>query len=410
MASSTIGAAAGSHPTTHPELAEVFLRLCRQHLHQAVGEAPDEPARVALSRRGIDRAMAVALPLGLLFDCGQMRACLAQQGFTPAEVRAAELAADPRLPGRLIGPVRDPSGQIVTLWALDVQGRRPRLLFHRPWKHRVPVVGLEVALPAVAGGSLPLVLVEDILDAMLLHGMGFTRAAAVAGSFAEMTPARWESLARSGVDSVVLVPPPGSENTSILEQTLDHAYRAAAAPAISVWDPGQKGRCRSLNQWLQRRGTEALEAAIGRRALPGYSAKARLLIGRHRPAAGWNQSARQAAWAEAVNFYRARLPFGVEALDQWFVPPVVSELAITWDVNRFCPAESQPVVLSPPVADRAGESSPGSPGGETSQAQAGLQAGQQPGHPLPDRARRTALSAGYCPLHHCHPLACFCFD
>ncbi len=371
MAASTAHAAEPCAQTAgRPDLAEAFLRLCCEHLHEAA-DAPDEPARVFLSRRGIDRSMAIRLPLGLAFDCGQMRARLVEQGFTPAEVRAAELAADPRLPGRLIGPVRDPNGHMVTLWALDMHGRRPRLLFHRPWKHRVPVGGLDVALAAVAPGTAPLVLVEDLLDAMLLQGMGLAHAAAVAGCLAEMTPARWESLARLGVGSVVLVVRPGAEAHPMMERALDQAYQAAAAPAISVCTPWQKAPCRSLNEWLQRRGVEALQAAIGRRALPGYSVKARLLLNRHRPATGWNEAARRAAWAEAASFYRARLPFGVAPLDQWFVPPVASELTITWDASRFCPAEPQP----PPA-------------------------------PM----RRRPASPGRCPLHHCDPLACFCFD
>lgn len=412
MASSTAHAVPScTQAPVRPELAEAFLRMCCEHLHEAAADAPDEPARLALSRRGIDRSMAIRLPLGLLFDCTQMRKRLAQQGFTPAEVRETELAADPRLPGRLIGPVRDPKGQLVTFWALDVHGRRPRLLFHRPWKHRVPVVGLEVALPAVAGGKAPLVLVEDILDAMLLHGMGFAQAAAVAGSFAEMTPARWELLAQLGVDSVVVVVlPPGSDKGPKLERAIDQAYQAAAAPVIWVWTPRQKGACRSLNDWFQRRGIEALEAAIGRHAVPGYSAKARLLLARHRPATGWTEAARRAAWAEAVRFYQARTPFGVEPLEQWFVSPLVAELAITWDVGRFRPAETERVSASLPATGHLAESSQTAATTEASQSQAEPQAGRQTEKTPSHRVRRTAIPAGYCPLHHCDPLACFCFD
>ena len=392
-----------------PELAEAFLRLCCEYLHTAAPQAMAEPVRTWLARRGIDRSMAIRLPLGLLFDCAQMRSALARQGFTKEEIRASELAADPRLPGRLMGPVRDADGNIVTFWALDVQDRRPRLLFHRAWKHRVPAVGLEVALPALSGKTAPLVLVEEIVDAMLLHGTGFARAAAVGGSFAEMTTQRWEALARLGVGSVALVLLPRPETAGTLERALDQAYQATAAPSVQVLFSWQKGPRRTLNEWFQRRGPQALEAAIDRRALPGYTAKARLMLDRHRPAAGWDDHARRAAWAEAVRFYQARLAFGVEPLERWFVPPVASELAIAWDLARFRPADTEP---RPAAANQDPSATPPQTpqDAEPATVQSQAQSPQEAPRPSPAPQPPTATSLRYCPLHHCDHLACFCFD
>ncbi len=355
--------------------------------------------------------MAVRLPLGLLYDCAQMRAAMAEQGFPQDQVRASELAADPRLPGRLIGPVRDAAGQLVTFWALDLGAGRPKLLFHRAWRHRVPVVGLDVAAQAANKGQSPLVLVEDILDALLLHSLGFACAAAIAGSFAEMTEARWQSLAEIGIGSVVLLVPPAPRIDGALERSLDLAYQAKPAPEVHVLFPGKKGPRRSLNEWLQRCGVEALEAAIRRRALPGYTAKARFLLARHRPADGWTDEARRAAWAEAVRFYQARIPFGVESLERWFVPPVETELGIAWDIARFRSAAAVPAAAQPPPKRTAAQpsGSRSDAGREPASAQAlaqdlGPAAEQNP--PAP----RRAASLGYCPLHRCDPLACFCFD
>lgn len=412
MASSTAHAADSSLPSSgaRPELAESFLRVCREHLQEGVGDEAAELARVGLARRGIDRPMAIRLPLGLLFDCAQMRRRLAEQGFTKEQIGASELAADPRLPGRLLGPVRDAVGKIVTFWALDLQGRRPRVLFHRPWKLRVPVVGLEMALPALAGGTRPLVLVEEILDAMLLQGMGFARAAAVGGAFAEMTSVRWESLAQLGVGCVVLVGRPGSATDIISEQALDQAYQATAAPSIQVFVPRQKGPRGTLNEWLQRRGVAALEAGIAQRALPGYTAKARLLLGRHRPVGGWNDDARRAAWAEAVRFYHARLAFGVELLEQAFVPPLVSELGIAWDLARFRSAQSEriPWALTNQEPSDKPPQTPveAAPAAWRSQEQSERLAAKRPA----TDPRLAASSPRFCPLHHCDQLACFCFD
>ncbi len=275
----------------------------------------------------------------------------------------------------------------------------------------MPVVGLDVAAQAANKGQSPLVLVEDILDALLLHSLGFACAAAIAGSFAEMTEARWQSLAEIGVGSVVLLVPPAPRIDGALERSLDLAYQAAAAPEVHVLFPWKKGPRRSLNEWLQRCGVAALEAAIRRRALPGYTAKARFLLARHRPADGWTDEARRAAWAEAVRFYQARIPFGVESLERWFVPPVETELGIAWDVARFRPAAAAPAPAQPPPERAAAQPSGNRPDGgpEPALAQAlaqdlGPAAEQNP--PAP----RRASSPGYCPLHRCDPLACFCFD
>ena len=135
-----------------------------------------------------------------------MRAALAQADFTREEIRTSGLLADPRLPGRLVGPITDQTGRIVSFWAWDPTGQPPRWLYlKQDWKRQVGLYGIDVALPATADGTRNLLVVEEILDALLLHSHGLLQAAAIGGSAREMTSDRWHRLAAMGVRCATLI-------------------------------------------------------------------------------------------------------------------------------------------------------------------------------------------------------------
>ncbi|MCR4410904.1 MAG: hypothetical protein NUV77_00600 [Thermoguttaceae bacterium] len=365
-------------------LYEAFFDECRRFLHDPSSrEGYGKKAWACLAREGLTKELVARTPIGLLGDCSQMRARLVERGFSPQEVRESELAADPRLPGRLVGPIRDAQGEIVAFWARDPEGQSPRFLFKGDWKRQTPAIGLEVALPVVADGSLGLLLVEEIFDALWLQAQGFLGVAAVGGSLADLTSARWEAMASLGVGCVTLAPRGGRSADRLLENALDSAYAARRAPAVLVLPPDAWGEFRSINDLVRRGGIEGLCSALDRGVVHGYDRKARLLLARHRNGSVWTESSKLAAWNEAVRFYRQRTRAGVEDLDEFFVPPIAVELGIRWDLARFCPADPTP--------------------------RSGVEA-ETPGIPSPPDRTHSQLPRGYCPIHRCHPLECFCFD
>ncbi len=365
-------------------LYEAFLDVCCQFLHDPSSRPGyGEKAWACLAREGLTKELVARTPIGLLGDCASMRARLVERGFSSQEVREAELAADPRLPGRLVGPIRDAQGQIVAFWARDPEDQSPRFLFKGDWKRTTPAIGLDVALPVVADGSLGLLLVEEIFDALLLQALGFSGVAAIGGPLADLTATRWEAMAAMGIGCVTLAPKGGRSANRMLETALDHAYAARRAPAVLVLPPEAWGEFRSINDLVRRGGLEWLGSALDRGVVHGYDQKARRMLARHRDGSVWTHSGKLAAWNEAVRFYHQRTRAGVEDLDEFFVPPIAAELGIRWDRTRFCPA------------DRPTPS--------------GVEA-ETPDLSSPPEQTKSRLPEGYCPIHRCDPLRCFCFD
>ena len=130
---------------------------------------------------------------------------LLRDGFSADEIRASNLLADSRLPGRVVGPIRDASRRIVSFWAKQPQHLEHSLYLSSDWKEQAGVFGLDEAYPVVAYGRHDLVLVEDFWDAILLHSHGCLGVGAIGTSPAEIGPRRWERLDELGIHRVTLV-------------------------------------------------------------------------------------------------------------------------------------------------------------------------------------------------------------
>ncbi len=242
-------------------LETYFTHACQLLRHGDSGDAAVRRARAWLTRRGVEPDRLDRLPVGVVPDVATMETELREAGFHPAEIEASNLLADARLSGRLVGAIRDPRSQIVSFWARHPEGRPPKYLIKGPWKDAISVFGLDIALPAINGGPGGLVLIDDLLDAVLLHQLGLLPVAAIGGSGFQMTPARWQRLAELGVSRVALVlrgPDAGEEASAAVEA----ARIAEWAPHVYVVAPDRFAAAGGLLKWVRWHGCEAVHDAI----------------------------------------------------------------------------------------------------------------------------------------------------
>ncbi len=190
-------------------------------------------ARSWLEDQGFDRGDLDCLPVGLFVDCDLTRQWLLESSFTPPEIDASALAADPRLCGRLVGPIRDPWGEIVSLWARHPLDRPPRMLIKGKWKDRVGLFGLDVALRPASGGRESLLVVERLVDAVFLQSRGLANVAAIGGPLKELSRRRWERLCAAGVRRVTLVRSSRDAEIRGLTRALRNASRCK--PPVEVF-------------------------------------------------------------------------------------------------------------------------------------------------------------------------------
>jgi hypothetical protein len=205
---------------------------------------------------GFDLQRLDGLPIGVFPSPLVMKEGLLRAGFSIDEIAASGLVGDPRLAERLIGPIRDASGHILSFWARHPEGLRPKYLFlGRDWKQETPAFGLDAAMPHLNDTAGELLLVEDLLDALLLQSAGLPQVAATLRFSSNLTPPRWEQLAALGVRRVTLVP--SDEEQGLVRAV---AARAAAledpAPEAFVLLPESFGRVRDLAELIRAMSPE----------------------------------------------------------------------------------------------------------------------------------------------------------
>lgn len=354
-----------------PSLADAFLGLARAVLGDA-GAPGAEAARAArkfLQDRGFDLERLGDLEIGLIDSPAAMRERLLDAGFERDEVRRSKLLADQRLAGRLVGPIADRLGRIVSLWARHPQDLRPRYLYWRgDWKEEVAAAGLDTALGAEERSGA-VVLVEDVLDALLIQSRGMTETAALGDSGERIAPRRWHGLASAGAGEVTLVLDRSGAAAARLAHALTSYFDAPAAMRLFVLPPERLVPFATPGELVRDRGIEALRALLAGERRHAYSLRAAELLAGRRPKRGWTDAARRGAMKEAVAFYRAQeaLACGRAAdLDLWFVPPIVAELGWPW--------------------------------------------GSLEGPEKPKRSEPAGPSGPFCTLHNCGETDCFCFD
>jgi len=394
-------------------LLETFFLQAHALLHSAGGPAR-QAAEAFLARHGLDGEQLEDLPLGLAADVETVRRGLEEAGFSAQEIEASSLAADERLAGRLIGPIRDRHGRILSFWARDPLDRPPKLLFKGPWKEETALVGLDAAFHAAGPRRNQLgdlLVLERLFDALVLQGLGFSRAAAVAGPASDLTCRRWERLAALGVRRVTLVPDDSDASRQSALAAVENVFCAKPAPDVWVLLPEGLGRHPTAAGLALARGLREFQTTLQARLVHAYHYKALALLKKHRPASGWTDAARHAAWKEAIEFYATSEPKSRRDLDAHFVPAIVAGLQRGWDT--FQPlsqtsAETQPAESTPPrppiPAPAVEPHVPDRPAGAAEQAAEASSPSVGLG-----RASRNGAN-GHCRLHHCDTTVCFCFD
>ena len=266
-------------------MLEAFCRLTHRFLLEAPNhQQPWAIARSYLEKQGFTPDRLDRLPIGHFVDCPTVNRALKGAGFSAQEIDASELAADPRLDGRLLGPIRDSRGSVKSFWAHDPLGKRPEYLFKGKWKEELGAFGLDVALPALAHGRHALVLVESLLDALLLHCRGFPGVAAVAGPAAQLTRKRWERLAGLGVLRVKLVVRPdeagrheGGQHRAAV--ALENATQAKPSPQVWVVPQERLEGLSGPGEFVRVRGLDAFRQILEPPGQPLSSTNERL----HKP-------------------------------------------------------------------------------------------------------------------------------
>jgi hypothetical protein len=377
-------------------ILEAFCYYCHHFLVDPAREPRAQRAAVAfLAELGFDPSRLDELPMGLFLDRDVMEACLEQAGFTPVEILRSGLTSDPRLSGRLVGPVRDRHGRIVSFWA-----RHPRhdeakyLLLHKEWHRQIPAIGLDMALTPVAGGHNHLILVESLLDAILLHARGLFNVAAIGGPAREFTSERWQQLSEIGVHRVTLLAPRHLADPPRLAAVLEHYFRALAAPALDVVRPEHWGSASGPGDLVRAQGTGPLHDIIQRKRIHAYQWKALALLAEHQDGRAWGDASRAGALEAAVDFHLAQAPRHRRDLNDQFWPPLMAVLL-----------PEPPNVALWEEAEGSAETSVAEPVAESA-----LPAAQPAAALAQPAARQPGKPGGHCELHRCEITDCFCFD
>lgn len=387
-------------------LFEAYLGHAYQWLRRGSGRKRiARQARLYLKRWGIDRDSLERLCLGVLPDGDDMQSALLAAGFSPAEIQASRLLEDPRLLGRLVGPIRDIQGRIVSFWARYPGDRAPKYLFKGNWKTELGAFGLDMAVPAIENGC-DLVLISDVLEAVLLNYLGFLPVAAIGGSGHQMTSQRWQRLAELGARRVTLVLTGLNAHDELLS-ALDAALEAGDAPQIRLVLPDRFEEAGSILGWVQLHGCEAFAEAIQAEQVHSFRYLAMALLGVHQPDGPWTDLARASALSAARAFYAEQAQRGRgDDLDTHFVPYILAALGLDWPVEETGKTPPEQEAMQAPVPE------PEEPVQDvTEPPPLQLSPPEPPApQPPPPEPKLHTRSRDYCALHRCEATQCFCFD
>jgi hypothetical protein len=290
---------------------------------------------------GFDLQQLDSLPIGIFPNPQVMKEELLSAGFSGDEIIASGLANDPRVAGRLIGPIRDLTGQIINFWARHPEGLHPKyLFFRRGWQQEVPAFGLDVALSGLSDRQCELLLVEDLLDALLLQSAGLPQIAATLDFSRSLTAARWERLSVLGVKRATLVPSDEHDGLTHATSAREASLQGGPAPEVFVLLPECFGEVKGLAKLIRAMNHDLFWAWLRDNRVPRTD-------------------------------------------DLW-----LTESGTEPEVNLFAGGLDLPMV---------------GPNSSEPQTPTDLVIA-----PMPETQRRHL--SGLCPLHHCDPMFCFCWD
>ncbi len=414
-------------------LREAYFRHAREFLH--ANEGRDEvwrAARACLHQRGFDLRKIEHIPVGFFPAAEPIWNLLLRDGFAADEVRASNLLADTRLPGRLMGPIRDREKRIISFWAKLPQHLERTLFLSTHWKEEAAIFGLDVAYPAVLAGHQDLLVVEDILDAMYLHSHGLPNVAAIGNHPAEMTTTRWERLDDLGIHRVTLLVDSFHESHEAALATIQRAAQACRAPSVYVLPPSVHRAAWFSDKPSRTANVEALQTALASHRIHGFHYLALSMVALHKNDAPWTDAGRRAVLAEARTFYASAHQRNVPQLEAFFLQPLLEALGLGHDARHSW-------------HDAWLEDAPSSNGSHATQKDKASDAdidkrGKLPASaeamdedyrvievPEPPRALRAVpliapptedaslhlrkpVSDGYCEFHQCERIVCLCWD
>jgi hypothetical protein len=201
---------------------------------------------------GFDLQRLDSLPIGVFPSLPVMKEGLLRAGFGREEIIASGLVGDARVAERLIGPIRNAEGQIISFWARHPKGLRPEYLFlSRGWREEVTAFGFDVALPRLTEASCELLVVEDLLDALLLQSAGLPQVVATLDFYRSLSRARWEQLAGLGVERATLIPSDEREGLARATSAREVSLQGGPAPEVFVLLPESFGRVIDLAEMVR---------------------------------------------------------------------------------------------------------------------------------------------------------------
>ena len=119
----------GAYPGSTMDISDLGERLLSDARRFLQCDAADPELRAVchncLGSLGFDLQQLDSLPIGVFLSPSVMKEGLLRAGFRPEDIIASGLVSDPRVAGRLIGPIRNAKGQILNFWARHPEGLRP---------------------------------------------------------------------------------------------------------------------------------------------------------------------------------------------------------------------------------------------------------------------------------------------
>ena len=264
--------------------------------------------------------------------------------------------------------------------------------------------GLDLALPAVAGGRRDLLVVEDLWDALLLHADGWAAVGAIGNSPAEVGPRRWERLDELGIHRVTLVVDSFHESHEAATAAIRQAACSRRSPAIYVLPPAAVHG--AWQSWQQGRAAqpEILEKLLAAQRIHGFHYLALGLIALAQGRRPVDRRLRRTALAEGRKFFATAHQRNVPQLETFFLPPLLEALGLTW-------------------ADRGHGTTPGWRIRPPPTATSGTNRLSWKTKPRPTALRveiagpantvSTAhrhVASEYCDFHQCERIVCLCWD